>query len=135
MIFSQSKLSYYIVNDISLTKIILIYQIIYRPTLTWVECFLFLESFYFCDLGAHTKLQNCSTTPSGRIGTVPVQSGYIGSSVWLYNGSVWLYDSSVWLYCRFSLVIWRFNLVIGCNINSGLPKFALRSDQNLMLKA
>ena len=31
---------------------------------------------------------------------------------------------SIWIYSRFSLAIWRVNLVIGCNKNSGLPKFA-----------
>ena len=25
-----------------------------------------LESYYFCELGAHAKFQNCSTNPSGR---------------------------------------------------------------------
>ena len=52
---------------------------------------------------------------------------YDNPSVVLNNGGsswVWLYGCWIWLYCWLSLVIWRLNLVIGCNKNSGLPKFA-----------
>ena len=75
------------------------------------------ESF-FCELGAHTKVQNLTTTSSGILVTVRFHKVCM---------VIYRFHKVCMVIFRFHKVIFLFCKVIfqiQCNENSGLPKFA-----------
>ena len=93
-------------------------------------CF-WLESFYFCEWGAHAKFCKPTTIPSGILVTAVRRR-----RAWLYcQKSVVIFPEERSYIDRRAQLYWRKSAVIFCNEKSALSKYALCSDFTVEISA